>query len=163
MSRLPTTPRWPITGWRSTSTSAASSTRFCIFSIRVSSPARCASAAISVSTSPSPASSPRAWWCTRPIAARRANGSRPRKCASRRKAMRAGLMPWRATSRSRSARPRKCRSPSATPSIRTRSSRPTARTRRDGSCCPIRRPSATSSGPKPAFRARSSRPSACGA
>ena len=46
---------------------------------------------------------------------------------------------------------------------RTRSSRPTAPTRRGGSCCRIRRPSATSSGPRPAFRARSSRSSACGA
>ena len=111
---------------------------------------------------PFAASSLRAWWCTRPIATRTGNGSRRRRCASRRRARRGALSPWRATSRSRSARPRKCRSPSATPSIRMRSSRPTARTRRDGSCCPIRRPSATSSGPRAAFRARSSRPSACG-
>ena len=73
------------------------------------------------------------------------------------------LSPWTATSRSRSARTRRCRSPSATPSIRTRSSRPMARTRRDGSCCRIRRPSATSSGPRRASRARSSRRNASGA
>ena len=73
------------------------------------------------------------------------------------RARRAALSASTATSRSRSARPRKCRSRSATPSIRTRSSRPTAPTRRAGSCCRIRRPSATSSGPRPASRARSSR------
>ena len=73
--------RSPIIGCRSTSISAASSTRSCICSIRASSPARCASAAISISTSRSPACSPRAWSCTRPIATRRANGSRRSKCA----------------------------------------------------------------------------------
>ena len=38
---------------------------------------------------------------------------------------------------------RRCRNRSATPSIRTKSSRPMAPTRRAGSCCRIRRPSAT--------------------
>ena len=37
-----------------------------------SSPARCASADISISTSRSLASSPRAWWCMRPIGQRKA-------------------------------------------------------------------------------------------
>ena len=55
-------------GCRSTSISAASSTRSCICSIRASSPGRCARPAISASTSRSPACSPRAWSCTRPIA-----------------------------------------------------------------------------------------------
>ena len=68
--------RSPITGCRSTSISAASSTRSCICSIRASSPARCANAAISISTSPSPAFSRRAWSFTRPIATQTANGSR---------------------------------------------------------------------------------------
>ena len=77
----------------------------------------------------------------------------------------AGAAPFSlpATSGSRSARTRKCRSPGATPSIRTRSSRPMAPTRRGGSCSRARRPSVTSSGPRPASRARSSRRSACGA
>ena len=44
---------------------------------------------------------------------------------------------------SRSARSRKCRNRSATPSTPTRSSRTMAPTRRGGSCCRIRRPSAT--------------------
>ena len=52
MPRRPTIRRWPIIGWRSTSISAASSTRFCIFSIRASSRARCASAAISALDEP---------------------------------------------------------------------------------------------------------------
>ena len=45
--------------------------------------------------------------------------------------------------RSRSARSRRCRSRRRTPSIPTTSSPPTAPTRRAGSCCPTRRPSAT--------------------
>ena len=77
--RRPTIRRWPIIGSRSTSISAGSSMRSCICSIRASSPAPCANAAISVSTNRSPGSSPRGWWCTRPIAARMANGSRRRK------------------------------------------------------------------------------------
>ena len=115
------------------------------------------------STNPSPASSPRAWWCTRPIVARTANGSRRRKFAWKRTAPAAAPFSLPATSRSRSARTRRCRSPGATPSIRTRSSRPMAPTRRDGSCSRTRRPSVTSSGPRLASRARSSRRSACGA
>ena len=46
-------------------------------------------------------------------------------------------------SRSRSAPSRRCRSPSATPSTPTTSSANTAPTPRAGSCCRIRRPSAT--------------------
>ena len=45
--------------------------------------------------------------------------------------------------KSRSARSRRCRSRSATPSIPTTSSRPTAPTSRAGSCCRIRRRTAT--------------------
>ena len=45
--------------------------------------------------------------------------------------------------RSRSARSRRCRSRKRTPSIPTTSSRPTAPTWRAGSCCRIRRPTAT--------------------
>ena len=65
--------------------------------------------------------------------------------------------------RSRSARPRRCRNRSATRSIPTRSSPLTGPTRLDGSCCRTRLPSATSSGPRRASRARTSRCSACGA
>ena len=68
-----------------------------------------------------------------------------------------------AESRSRSARPRRCRNRSATRSIPTRSSPLTGPTRLDGSCCRTRLPSATSSGPRRASRARTSRCSACGA
>ena len=118
--------------------------------------------AISASTSLSPAPSPRAWWWTRPIGqeGQRARAGRIRG-GSRRTAAATFSLP--AMSRWKSARTRRCRSPGATPSIRTRSSRPMAPTRRDGSCSPIRRPSATSSGPRLAFRARSSRRNAYGA
>ena len=67
--------KWPTTGCRSTNISAASSTRFCICSIRASSPAPCTRPATSAWTSPSPACSRRAWWCTKPIAAKAATGS----------------------------------------------------------------------------------------
>ena len=141
--RRPPIRRWPITGWRSTSTSAESSTRSCICSTRASSPARCASAAGSISTSRSPASSPRAWSSTRPIATPRGNGSRRPRSVSRR-TPRGGAPSGRtAASRSRSVRSRRCRSRSATRSTPTRSSRPTAPTRPAGSCFRIRRPSAT--------------------
>ena len=49
----------------------------------------------------------------------------------------------RPASRSRSAPSRRCRSRRRTPSTPTTSSPPTAPTPRAGSCCPIRRPSAT--------------------
>ena len=52
--------RW-ITGCRSISISAASSTRSCICCTRASSPARCSRPGISASRSRSPACSPRAW------------------------------------------------------------------------------------------------------
>ena len=67
-------PRWRTPGCRSTNISAASSTRFCICSIRASSPAPCTRPAMSIWTSRSPACSRRAWWCTRPIAPRTATG-----------------------------------------------------------------------------------------
>ena len=56
----------------------------CICSIRASSPGRCANAATSISTSRSPGSSPRAWWCTRPTATRAGTGSRRARCGSTR-------------------------------------------------------------------------------
>src|SRR6516164_3680763 len=65
--------------------------------------------------------------------------------------------------RSRSARSRKCRSRSATRSIPTTSSTPTAPTSRVGSCCPIHRPIVTSTGPRRAFRARGVLPNGSGA
>ncbi len=67
-------PRSPTAGCRSISISAASSTRFCICSIRASSPAPCANAAMSAWTSRSPACSRKAWSCTRPTAPRPATG-----------------------------------------------------------------------------------------
>ena len=73
----------PTTGCRSTSTSAASSTRCCTCSTPASSPGRCATRACCRSTSRSPASSPRAWSPTRPTGARTASGSsRPRSRSS---------------------------------------------------------------------------------
>jgi leucyl-tRNA synthetase len=133
----------PTIGWRSTSTSAASSTRSCIFCTRVSSLARCAGAGTSISMSLSPAFSRRAWWCTRPIATSAGNGWRRPKFASKRTGRGVALFCSRAPRPSRSARSRRCRNPSATRSIPTRSSRPMAPTRRDGSCCRIRPRSAT--------------------
>ena len=62
----------------------------------------------------------------------------------------------------RSARSRKCRNRRRTRSIRTILFRPLAPIRRAGSCCRIRRPSATSSGPRKASRARRNSFSACG-
>ena len=138
------TRRSPTTGCRSTSTSAASSTRSCICSIRASSPARCASAAISTSTSRSPGlftqgmvvhetyRDARGQWVAPSEVRIDADGGARRAVLDR-----------HAASRSRSARSRRCRSRSATRSTPTRSSRPTAPTRRAGSCCRIRRPSAT--------------------
>ena len=69
-------------GCRSINISAASSTRSCICSIRASSRGRCRRPAMSDWTSRSPASSPKAWWCTRPTGPRTA-GSRRRKSRSR--------------------------------------------------------------------------------
>ena len=134
------------TGCRSTSISAASSTRSCICSIRASSPAPCARPAMSTWTSRSRACSRRAWSCTRPIrAAGRLLVAPSRGRASRRSTASAApsLIADR-RSRSRSARSRRCRSRRRTWSIPTTSSTATAPTRRAGSCCRTRRPSATS-------------------
>ena len=79
------TPASPTTGCRSTSISAASSTRFCICSIRASSRARMQDdRPSSASTNRSPACSRRAWSCTRPTATGRRLGARRPRCASRR-------------------------------------------------------------------------------
>ena len=64
-------------GCRSINISAASSTRFCICSIRASSPAPCTRPDTSASTSRSPACSRKAWSCTRPTSRRAATGSTP--------------------------------------------------------------------------------------
>ncbi len=135
--------RSPITGCRSINISAASSTRFCICSIRASSPAPCTRPATSTWTSRSPACSRRAWWCTKLTRPRTATGSSRRPSRSTAWATRGAPRSPRPASRSRSARSRKCRSRKRTPSIPTTSSPPTAPTPRAGSCCPIVRPSAT--------------------
>ena len=89
----------------------------------------------------------------------RAGGDQNRK--HRRRAARDAAC--RPASRSKSAPSRKCRSRSATPSIPTTSSATTAPTWRAGSCCRIRRPSATWNGPSAACRARGASPTGCGA
>ena len=86
----------------------------------------------------------------------RRNGSRRPKCASKRTGAAAAPFSLAGDAPVEIGAIEKMSKSSATPSIRTRSSRPTAPTRRAGSCCRTRRPSATSSGPRPAFRARSS-------
>ena len=70
-------------------------------------------------------------------------GAARRRAVRDARAARARPSMWRPARRSRSARSRRCRSRRRTWSIRTRSSPPTAPTPRAGSCCPIRRPSAT--------------------
>ena len=64
-SHVPTPRGWSMSAWPrgcpSTSTSAASSMRFCISSTRVSGPRSCATSGSSSSTSRSGTSSPRAW------------------------------------------------------------------------------------------------------
>ena len=131
------------TGCRSINISAASSTRFCICSIRASSPAPCTRPATSAWTSRSPACSRKAWWCTKPTRPRTATGSSRPTSRSTAWATRGAPRSPRPASRSRSARSKKCRSRKRTPSIPTTSSPPTAPTPRAGSCCPTRRPSAT--------------------
>ncbi len=68
----------------------------------------------------------------------------------------------RPASRSRSAASRRCRSRRRTPSTPTTSWRRTAPMWRAGSCCPIRRPSATSNGPSAACRAPGASSTGCG-
>ena len=136
-------PRLRTTGCRSINISAASSTRFCICSIRASSPAPCTRPATSAWTSRSPACSPKAWWCTKPTRRRTATGSSPPTSRSKVWAMRVAPRWLRPASRSRSVRSRRCRSRKRTPSTPTTSSPPTAPTPRAGSCCPTRHPSAT--------------------
>ena len=80
----------------------------------------------------------------RDLSRRRAGNGSPRpKSASRRTARAGARSAPTAASRSRSGRSRRCRSRSATRSTPTTSSPPTAPTPPAGSCCPIRRPSAT--------------------
>ena len=109
--------------------------------------------ATSASTSRSPACSPRAWSCTRPTAPdgewvepaqvtiESAGDDAPRQDDRDRRAGR---------DRRRS---RRCRSRRRTSSTPTTSWAATAPTSRAGSCCRIRRPSATSNGPSAACRA----------
>ena len=70
------TARRSTRGCRSTSISAASSTRSCTCSIALLRPRDEARPAMSASTSRSPACSRKAWWCTRPIAPPTAPGPR---------------------------------------------------------------------------------------
>lgn len=83
----------PMRGCRSTSISAASSTRSCTCSIRASSPAPCATPGIWRSPSRSGACSRRAWWCTRPTAPPTGAGWRRPRWNSPARAMRA--RPWK--------------------------------------------------------------------
>ncbi len=106
-------------------------------------PRHAARAATSAWTSRSPACSRRAWWCTKPIAARAATGSSRPTSRSMASATRAAPHSLRPAKRWRSAPSRRCRSRRRTLSIPTTSSPPTAPTPRAGSCCPIVRPSAT--------------------
>ncbi len=117
------TRRRSTTGCRSTSISAASSTRSCICSIRASSPARCTRPAMSASTSRSPACSRRAWSCTRPTSAADGElGRRPPRSRSTARRRHARVACSRPASRSRSARSRRCRSRRRTRSTPTTSS-----------------------------------------
>jgi leucyl-tRNA synthetase len=93
-------------GCPSTSTSAVSSTRSCICSMRGSSRARWRRRVMSRSGSRLPDCSRKAWSATKPIAARTANGS-CRKTSRSATAVRSCVARAR---RSTSARPRKCRS-----------------------------------------------------
>ena len=68
----------------------------------------------------------------------------------------------RPASRSRSAPSRRCRSRREHRRPRRHHRRPTAPTSRAGSCCRIRRPSATSNGPSAACRAPGASPTGCG-
>ena len=152
--------RTPSTiGCRSISISAASSTRSCICSMRASSRAPCTRPATS------PIDEPFAGLFTQGMVSHetykdaQGDGCCPQEVEIARRP--GGACHGRA-SRSSSGPSRRCRNRRRTSSRRTPSSTPTAPTRRAGSCCPTRRPSATSNGRKAASKARVVSCSACG-
>ena len=109
---------------------------------------------MSASTSRSPACSPRAWWCTRPIARQNGEWVTPAEV----KIEGAGDTRARDADRDRRAgRDRRHREDVEVEAQHRRPRRhhrrPTAPTSRAGSCCRTRRPSATSNGPRAACRA----------
>ena len=141
--RRPPTARRSTNGCRSISISAASSTRFCTCSTRASSPARCANAACVGMDEPFAGLFTQGMVVHETYRARNGEWVAPAKVKIEGIGERGAQSLPRPASRSRSARSRRCRSRRGTRSIPTTSSPPTAPTPRAGSCCRIRRPTAT--------------------